>query len=115
LPENLLYDGHRLSLIDFDDSGFGWYLFELATVLFTQMDEPDYAEIRAVLVAGYRSLRSLDEEDYARLPLFLLLRSLTYLSWMHSRHETESARERTPVVIARACAAARAYLAGSEA
>lgn len=113
-PENLLHDGHRLCLIDFDDSGFGWHLFELATVLFAQMDEPDHAEIRAALVAGYRSLRSLDDEDYARLPLFLLLRSLTYLGWVHTRHETETARELTPVLIARACAAARAYLAGAE-
>ena len=113
-PENLLHDGHQLSLIDFDDSGFGWYLFELATVLYAQLDEPDHAEVRAALVAGYRSLRSLGGEDYARLPLFLLLRSLTYLSWVHTRHETETARELTPVVIARAGAAARAYLAVAE-
>ena len=114
-PENLLYDGHRLSLIDFDDSGFGWHLFELATVLYSEMDESDHAEVRAALVAGYRSLRLLSEEDLERLPLFLFLRSLTYLGWVYTRHETETARELTPVVIARACAAARAYLAGAEA
>lgn len=113
-PENLLYDGHQLSLIDFDDAGFGWHLFELATVLFAELDEPDYAEARAALVAGYRSLRSLSDADYARLPLFVFLRSVTYLGWVHTRHETETARELTPVLIARACAAARAYLAGAE-
>jgi Ser/Thr protein kinase RdoA (MazF antagonist) len=112
-PENLLYDGDRLSPIDFDDSGFGWHLFELATVLFAQMDEPDHVELREALVAGYRSERPLSEEDYARLPLFLLLRSLTYLGWVHTRHETETARELTPMVIDRACSAARAYLAGA--
>lgn len=113
-PENILSDGHRLCPIDFDDSGFGWYLFELATALYFQLDEPDYAELREALLAGYGSLRPLDEDGYERLPLFMLLRSLTYLSWVHTRHETETARELTPVVIARACATARAYLLEAE-
>ena len=32
--ENILVDGDHVRLIDFDDSGFGWYLFELATALY---------------------------------------------------------------------------------
>ena len=33
-PENILVDGDKLRLIDFDDAGFGWHLFELVTSLY---------------------------------------------------------------------------------
>ena len=33
LPENLFYDGSELRLIDWDDTGFGWHLYDFATAL----------------------------------------------------------------------------------
>ena len=33
VAENVLVDEGRVRLIDFDDAGFGWHLFELATSL----------------------------------------------------------------------------------
>ena len=29
-----MVQGDRIKLIDFDDAGFGWHLFELATALY---------------------------------------------------------------------------------
>ncbi len=110
VAENLLRDGDHVRLIDFDDAGFGWHLFELATALYFEMDAPHYDAAFEALIAGYRTHRSLPEDQLAWLPLFLLARGFTYLGWVHTRQETETARELTPVLVTKACALAEDYL-----
>jgi Ser/Thr protein kinase RdoA (MazF antagonist) len=114
VPENLLNDGGRLNLIDFDDSGFGWHMFELATALYFNLDDPGYPGLVEALFAGYRSVRSLPVEHAALLPLFLFLRGTTYLGWVQTRAETATARELGPMLITRACQLAVDYLAVNE-
>ena len=55
--ENILVDGGRIAFIDFDDCGFGFRLFDLATTLLRNRDEPDYPTIRQSLLDGYLSGR----------------------------------------------------------
>ncbi|MCK1297394.1 MULTISPECIES: phosphotransferase [unclassified Bradyrhizobium] len=110
VPENILRSNHRLMLIDFDDAGFGWHMFELATALFWYTDKPYYGTIRDALLAGYRSVRPLPEPQWRQLPLFLFLRSLTYLGWIRTRSETQIALELTPMLIERAVLSAKEYL-----
>ena len=110
VPDNLLYNSEGLRIIDFDDCGFGWHMFELATALFFHLGEPHCDAISEALLAGYRSVRDLPAERWAQLPLFLFLRSLTYLGWVKSRPETETARELTVPLIATALDLAQAYL-----
>lgn len=111
VPENVLIDGERLCVIDFDDAGFGWHLFELATSLYFIAADKVYPAARDALVRGYRRERPLSDEALARLPLFLAARGTTYLGWVHTRPGTETARELTPFLVERACAAAVEYLA----
>jgi Ser/Thr protein kinase RdoA (MazF antagonist) len=112
-PENLLVDGERLRLLDFDDAGFGWHLFEIATSLYFYRREAGFAELEAQLLGGYRSTRPLAADEVARLPLFYALRGFTYLGWVHTRQETQTAQELTPMLVELACEAAEAYLAGA--
>lgn len=114
VPENLLYDGERLNLIDFDDCGFGWHMFELATALFFTIHQPNYEALRAALFRGYRRERPLPRQHEALLPLFLFLRGTTYLGWMQTRSETQTAREMAPMMIERVTMLARNYLSGRE-
>jgi Ser/Thr protein kinase RdoA (MazF antagonist) len=110
IPENLLVDGERICVIDFDDAGFGWHLFELATSLYFISGESAYPAAREALVRGYRSERPLPDAAIERLPLFLAARGTTYLGWVHTRRGTETARELTPYLVERACAMAEEYL-----
>jgi Ser/Thr protein kinase RdoA (MazF antagonist) len=114
VPENLLVDGERICVIDFDDAGFGWHLFELATSLYFITGEGVYPAAREALIRGYRSERALTDAAIERLPLFLAARGTTYLGWVHTRQGTETARELTPFLVERACAVAEEYLAGAE-
>ncbi|MDQ0458428.1 phosphotransferase enzyme family protein [Rhizobium paknamense] len=85
--ENVMVDGDRIGLIDFDDCGYGYRLFDLATVLLRNRIEPNYAALEAALIAGYRSCRHLPGEAETLLPLFIVLRSLTYIGWAAARPE----------------------------
>jgi Ser/Thr protein kinase RdoA (MazF antagonist) len=109
-PENLLLDGQRVRLIDFDDAGFGWYLFELVTSLYFIRGEPYFDEAQQALVRGYRTRRPLDDSQLERLPLFFLARSFTYVGWVHTRPETATARELTPMLVEASCELAEAWL-----
>jgi Ser/Thr protein kinase RdoA (MazF antagonist) len=110
VPENVLIDGDRVCVIDFDDAGFGWHVFELATSLYFIDGDGLFETARDALIRGYRSERPLSDETIDRLPLFLAARGTTYLGWVHTRRDTETARELTPFLVERACAAAAHYL-----
>lgn len=83
--ENVLVEGSTLRFIDFDDCGFGFRLFDIATTLLKNIDEPDAPELEAALLAGYQSVRRIGAVDLAMLPLFIVLRALSYLGWAHAR------------------------------
>lgn len=112
VPENVLVDGDKVQIIDFDDAGFGWHLFELATALYFIQPDKNYAIARDALLEGYREQRPLADEKLAKLPLFLAARSLTYLGWVHTRPGTETAIELEPMLVDMCCKTVTAYLAG---
>lgn len=104
VPENVLVDGGDVRVIDFDDAGFGWHLFDIATSLYFITPDPHYATARDALVDGYRSVRELPATSLDLLPYFLAARSTTYLGWVHTRRGTQTAIELTPFLVELACA-----------
>lgn len=85
--ENILIDRGQAQFIDFDDCGFGFRLFDIATALIKNIHEPDYEALREALFAGYISVRPLPLFEVDALALFLTLRSLSYLGWAGSRRD----------------------------
>ena len=86
-PHNLLVNGDRLHVIDFDDSGFGWHQYEIAVALDAYRKPPHFEVARDALITGYRSERPLSDAAIELLPMFLLIRSLALLGWLHERPE----------------------------
>lgn len=99
LPENLLQANGKLSLVDFDDCGFGWYMMDMATALFFLLGEPQFDAVSNAFVDGYRSRRPLPDDHLAMLPLFFLARGLTYLGWCQSRADTPEAKMMAPQMV----------------
>ncbi|MDG1431619.1 MAG: homoserine kinase [Paracoccaceae bacterium] len=99
VPANVMVDGNAIRFIDFDDGGFGYRLFEIATALLKLQDEPDYHVLKTALLAGYKSLRDLDTEA---LDLFLALRAMTYVGWNISRQNEDEIGKRNARFIAKA-------------
>lgn len=113
-PENLMMDENGVRLIDFDDAGFGWHLFEIATSVYFLREDPAFDAILAATIRGYRQRRQLTDQQLKDLPLIMLARGTTYVGWVHTRHETETAQELTPMILEMACAAADAYLSNRQ-
>ena len=79
-PRNLVVNGERLHIIDFDDAGFGWHMYELAVGVFDFRDHPLVAETAALL------------------PLFLLVRTLALIGWFADRPEVAKPSAARPLV-----------------
>ncbi|KLU09561.1 phosphotransferase enzyme family protein [Kocuria sp. SM24M-10] len=90
-PENVLVQDGRLIMIDFDDFGEGWHLFDLATTLFFFVPHPRYDEYRQALLQGYRSARPVPDSFFDAWDAVLLARGTTYLGWAAARRGDETA------------------------
>ncbi|MEZ5775574.1 MAG: phosphotransferase [Hyphomicrobiaceae bacterium] len=89
---NLLVDGGRVKVIDFDDCGFSWLLYDCATTVSFFEHQPEVPELLAAWVRGYRRVRPLPAEDEAEIPTFVMLRRLLLVAWIGSHSETELAQ-----------------------
>lgn len=99
VPENVMLNGDEVVLIDFDDAGFGWHMFEIVTAIYWLAEEPEIEIITRAVLDGYQSVRALSDRDLAAIDLFFAARSLTYLGWVHTRSQTGAAKELTPIMI----------------
>ena len=106
-PDNLLVNGDQLHVIDFDDSGFGWHQYEIAVALDAYRKPPHFEVARDALIAGYRSERALSDAAIELLPMFMLIRSLALLGWLHERPEHNKG-DRVRNLIQSACRQAEA-------
>lgn len=104
---NMMIDGGTISFIDFDDGGFGFRLFDLATTIFNILRGPELEPLKAELIASYSAVRPLDT---SALELMLALRAMTYVGWTIARQDLENVNIRSREFIDRACLYARNYL-----
>ena len=89
---NLLIDGSNVKVIDFDDCGFGWLMYDAATTVSFHEHEPQVAELIEAWKVGYRKAALLAKEDENEIPTFIMLRRLLLVAWIGSRPETELAK-----------------------
>jgi Ser/Thr protein kinase RdoA (MazF antagonist) len=89
---NLLIDGKAVKVIDFDDCGFGWYMYDAATPVSFYEHEPQVPGLIEAWKRGYRRVIDLSKEDEAEIPSFIMLRRLLLVAWIGSHHETDLAK-----------------------
>ncbi len=89
---NLLIDGAQVKVIDFDDSGFGWYMYDAATPVSFYEHEPQVPELIESWKTGYRRVIDLAKDDEAEIPTFVMLRRLLLVAWIGSHSETDLAK-----------------------
>ncbi len=78
---NILVEGDRAKVIDFDDCGSSFYLYDLATALSLLQERPDAPELTATWLEGYRRVASIPPDIEAEIPSFNMLRRLAELAW----------------------------------
>jgi Ser/Thr protein kinase RdoA (MazF antagonist) len=68
---NLFFWHAEPRAIDFDDSGFGYWVYDLAVALDACRDDPAYPRYREALLNGYAEFRLLPEKQAEQIELFL--------------------------------------------
>ena len=81
MEANVLFRKGIARIIDFDDSGFGYYLFDLAVVLEDSQADQIRPEFRAALLAGYNLIRPLPADQLQHLDLFLAAYAVYWSLW----------------------------------
>jgi Ser/Thr protein kinase RdoA (MazF antagonist) len=110
--ENVLVsDDGTVAIIDFDDSGYSWYVHEFAVALYPHEGSSGLGDRRDALVDGYRRVRELADESLAELPTFLMARRIQTLGWVFSRSETAHAKRQRARRLRSTPKAARDFLA----
>ncbi|GAB5467820.1 MAG: phosphotransferase [Rhodospirillales bacterium] len=107
---NLLLHGASTRVIDFDDCGFGWNLYDFATAVSFFEESPQVPALAESWVKGYRRHLDLPAEDEAEIPTFVVLRRMVLLAWVGSHSETDLAKEQGPAYTRDACGLAERYL-----
>ncbi|MCV7422457.1 phosphotransferase [Mycobacterium yunnanensis] len=111
---NLLVDGtgadRKITVIDFDDCGFGWHFYDFGTAVSFFEDDPAVPEWQDAWCAGYRTQRPLAASDEAMLPSFVLLRRLLLLAWMGSHGHSKESQAMSITYAKGSCELAERYL-----
>jgi Ser/Thr protein kinase RdoA (MazF antagonist) len=90
---NLLVSEPHLRIIDFDDCGFSWFLYDFASAVSFIEHEPIVPDLLQAWITGYRRVTTLSSEDVAEIPTFVVLRRILLMAWLASHAEIPFARQ----------------------
>jgi Ser/Thr protein kinase RdoA (MazF antagonist) len=88
---NLMVSGDTLTAIDFDDCGFGWWTYDLASALSFIETDSRLPELIAAWVQGYTRIAPLRPDDRAMIPSLILLRRVLLTAWLSTRADSDTA------------------------
>ena len=78
---NALFWCEEVRVIDFDDCGFGYWLYDIAVALWELRYRNDYEDFRSALIDGYTRHRPLPPSGLAHLDDFIAAREVAIGLW----------------------------------
>jgi Ser/Thr protein kinase RdoA (MazF antagonist) len=102
LAENIFVCDDGIRLLDFDDAGDSWFLFDLVTAVFDLLEAPAFEPCLTAIVSGYREARELPDEQLSMVPAFVLARILSYLGWCAKKAHMPQSAWMKPLLLAAA-------------
>ncbi|HUL25087.1 MAG TPA: phosphotransferase [Streptosporangiaceae bacterium] len=79
--DNALFWRDEVRVIDFDDCGFGYWLYDIAVSLWELRYRDDYQDFRSALIDGYTQHRPLPHGGLAHLDDFIAAREVAFGLW----------------------------------
>jgi Ser/Thr protein kinase RdoA (MazF antagonist) len=86
-PSNVMLKDGELTVIDFDDCGYGYYLYDFAAALTFYEHRPEAVAMAAAWLDGYQGVAPLSADDIRAACALSMLRRLTVLGWTTTRRE----------------------------
>ena len=92
---NLLINENDMIVIDYDDCGFCWYMYDFAAAIsFYELDE-NVPELQNAWLKGYSTVKEVSQEEIDEIQTFIFLRRVLLLAWLTSHSDTPTAEEFT--------------------
>ncbi|AQT81635.1 aminoglycoside phosphotransferase [Mycolicibacterium litorale] len=111
---NLMVDpsgaGSGITVIDFDDCGWSWYLADLGAAVSFIEDTAAGERIIAEWLDGYFEAASLPADHLALIPSFVMLRRINLTAWIASHADADAAAELGPDFAPNTARLAQRYL-----
>jgi Ser/Thr protein kinase RdoA (MazF antagonist) len=108
--DNLLIDQDEIKVIDFDDCGFSWYMYDAAATVSFYEHLPQAPGLIDCWLEGYRTVAAVSRAEEEEIPTFLMLRRLLLVAWIGSHRETVIARSLGASYTEQSVALCSAYL-----
>jgi Ser/Thr protein kinase RdoA (MazF antagonist) len=86
-PTNVMATDSGLAVIDFDDAGYSYLLYDFAASLTFLEHRPEAHVMARAWLAGYRRVRPLSEAQLDAAVALSMLRRLTMLGWQQTHRE----------------------------
>jgi Ser/Thr protein kinase RdoA (MazF antagonist) len=80
-PENVLFRAGRACPIDFEDCGYGYWMWDIAVALCRWAWGDDWPRMRDAFQEGYARVRTLPDAQWALLDLFVATQFAITLLW----------------------------------
>jgi len=110
---NLLVEGDRICLIDFDDCGFCWFGYDFAAAISFHETHKAVPALKAAWLEAYQVIRPLSAEDIDMLESMVMLRRMALLAWIGSHSETNLAQTHVDGFAEGTVELAQRYLSGA--
>ncbi|WP_436697987.1 phosphotransferase enzyme family protein [Nocardioides sp. BYT-33-1] len=108
---NLLVEGDQVTVIDFDDCGMSWFMYDFGTAVSFIEHDPRLPQWQDAWLRGYRTVSDLAPEHEAMLPTFVMMRRLLLVAWMGSHAHSRECQELGPGYTAGSVELAHRYVA----
>lgn len=87
---NLLVKGPDIRLIDFDDCGFGWYMYDFAAAVSFMETRDDLGDLREAWLSGH------GRAEADQIDAMVMLRRMALLAWIGSHAEAPEPQALAP-------------------
>jgi Ser/Thr protein kinase RdoA (MazF antagonist) len=92
-PENVLFKAGEAYIIDFEDCGFGYWLWDIAVALCLQPWTEEWYRQRDAFLEGYAQVCTLPESQLQHLDLFMAAQYATMVLWASLFIKNDPARQ----------------------
>ena len=77
----MLFSGGEARAIDFDDCGFGYWVYDFAVSLCECLEHENWRDLRDALLDGYAQIRPVPEKQLAHVDTFMAAQNVSIALW----------------------------------
>lgn len=116
LAKNVLFDDDAIAALDFEYSGWGYFMYDLTPLLWQLRGERsgDYAQLERALLDGYQSARAAATVDREALEAFIAARQLASCRWLLQNLHHPQVRDLASALIRQRTAELEEYLSSGK-